>query len=370
MGLKDKLNKVKEKAEQGANDGAKENKENKEKKHVQIGLEVKLPGMDDFKPLGKAQYNQVYSDDIGPRLLTIIDECAELLEPSGVKTEEGKQEDAMKNEITMLIKSITQLGRSSGMHLVIAPLSIDTIIPLTNGTFKTMLTIKPGDYIYDSNNNPTKVLSLSEVKQSNILYEIRLTNSNLDNKIIIIKADEKHRFPIFNEISNKIEILTTEEIYRATNSELSECSNKIKFVGMNNSYFDIISINIIKNELVRCIEIDSDDHLFAILGSDIVDKNGNSIMNEVLKENGCKGNSERSEETSKSSENSENIMINRTIQFKQDNLAVYSVLVHNTQRNDASIIPGVIQNNPLEVGTQVLVKSKINQNDLNNTKKG
>ena len=88
MGLKDKLNKAKEKVEtgQGSNEEAKENK------HKQIGLEVKLPGMEDFKPLGKAQYNQIFSDDIGPRLLTIIDECAELLEPSGVKTEEGKQE--------------------------------------------------------------------------------------------------------------------------------------------------------------------------------------------------------------------------------------------------------------------------------------
>lgn len=364
MGLKDKLNKAKEKVEtgQGANEEVKENK------HKQIGLEVKLPGMEDFKPLGKAQYNQIFSDDIGPRLLTIIDECAELLEPSGVKTEEGKQEDAMKNEITMLIKSITQLGRSSGMHLVIAPLSIDTIIPLINGTFKTMLTIKPGDYIYDSNNNPTKVLSLSEVKQSNILYEIRLTNSNLNNEITIIKADEKHRFPIFNEIDNKIEILTTEEIYRATNSKLNDSKKEIKFVGINNNNFDIISINIIKNELVRCIEIDSDNHLFAVIGSDIVDQSGNSMLDELLKENGCKGSDERSEETSENDGNGENIMINSAIQSKQDWLSMYSVLTHNTQRNDASIIPGVIQNNPLGVDTQVLVKSETNQNELNNNK--
>ena len=47
---------------------------------------------------------------------------------------------------------------------------------------------------------------------------------------------------------------------------------------------------------------------------------------------------------------------------------MYSVLTHNTQRNDASIIPGVIQNNPLEVGTQVLVKSKVSQSELNNNK--
>ena len=44
------------------------------KKKKQIGLEVKLPGCDEFVPLGKAQYNRIYSDDIGPRLLIVVDE--------------------------------------------------------------------------------------------------------------------------------------------------------------------------------------------------------------------------------------------------------------------------------------------------------
>lgn len=84
-----------------------------------IGIEVKLPGMDDFVPLGPGQINRVYLDDIGPRLLIVADECAELLEPSGVKTTEGKEEDALKAEIVGLMKSITQLGRSSGMHMIL-----------------------------------------------------------------------------------------------------------------------------------------------------------------------------------------------------------------------------------------------------------
>lgn len=93
-------------------------------------LEVKLPGCEEFVPLGKSQYNRIYHDDIGPRLLIIADECAELLEPSGLKTEEGKEEDALKQEVVMLMKSITQLGRSSGIHMVLATQRNDaSIIP-------------------------------------------------------------------------------------------------------------------------------------------------------------------------------------------------------------------------------------------------
>lgn len=39
----------------------------------------------------------------------MLDECSELIEPTGVKTQEGKEEDALKQEIVGLIKSITQL---------------------------------------------------------------------------------------------------------------------------------------------------------------------------------------------------------------------------------------------------------------------
>lgn len=116
----------------------------------QIGLEVKLPGMDEFVPLGKDQYNRIYLDEIGPRLLIIADECAELLETSGVKTTEAKEEDAMKTEIVGLMKSITQLGRSSGMHMMLCtqrndcsiipgviqnnPLSVDTKLKIMRKT--------------------------------------------------------------------------------------------------------------------------------------------------------------------------------------------------------------------------------------------
>lgn len=59
-------------------------------------------------------------DDPGQALLVMVDEAGELLSPSGVKTDEGKEEDALKGEAQMIIGSIARLGRAAGVHLVIA----------------------------------------------------------------------------------------------------------------------------------------------------------------------------------------------------------------------------------------------------------
>lgn len=82
-------------------------------------LEVKLPGGSDFIKINKNVVRRVYSDDLGGPLLIIIDEAAELLMKSKVKSEEGKEEDALKSEIESIIQSITQLGRSAGIHCLI-----------------------------------------------------------------------------------------------------------------------------------------------------------------------------------------------------------------------------------------------------------
>jgi DNA segregation ATPase FtsK/SpoIIIE-like protein len=79
-----------------------------------------------------------------PRLLIVVDEIAELTGKSGIKTTEGKAEDALKDEILSNIQSITQLGRSAGIHCILCtqrndaniisgviqnnPLSIDTLV--------------------------------------------------------------------------------------------------------------------------------------------------------------------------------------------------------------------------------------------------
>ena len=94
-------------------------KQDESEERVQIGLEIKLPGCENFVPFSKFQYKRVYEDDLGGRLLLIFDEVAELAEPTGLKTTEGKEEDAMKAELMGLINSITRLGRSAGIHCML-----------------------------------------------------------------------------------------------------------------------------------------------------------------------------------------------------------------------------------------------------------
>lgn len=53
-------------------------------------------------------------------LMVMVDETYMFLAPSGIKTDEGKAEDALKGEASKLIGDIARLGRAAGVHLVLA----------------------------------------------------------------------------------------------------------------------------------------------------------------------------------------------------------------------------------------------------------
>lgn len=53
-------------------------------------------------------------------LMVMIDEAAELISPAGGKTDEAKEQDALKEEASMIIGSIARLGRAAGVHLTVA----------------------------------------------------------------------------------------------------------------------------------------------------------------------------------------------------------------------------------------------------------
>lgn len=80
-------------------------------------LEICIDG-EHWIPINKHSVDKVYSDAM-LRLLIVVDEIAELTTKSGIKTTEGKNEDALKDEIISNIQSITQLGRSSGIHAIL-----------------------------------------------------------------------------------------------------------------------------------------------------------------------------------------------------------------------------------------------------------
>lgn len=94
-------------------------------------IEVKLPELEvcldgeSWIPINKNSVDKCYTDSM-PRLLIVVDEIAELTQKSGIKTVEGKNEDALKDEILSNIQSITQLGRSAGIHMILCTQRCET----------------------------------------------------------------------------------------------------------------------------------------------------------------------------------------------------------------------------------------------------
>ncbi|MBQ8218215.1 MAG: hypothetical protein IJZ79_02825 [Bacilli bacterium] len=128
-----------------------------------------------------------------------------------------------------------------------SPLSLDTIIPTTTG-YKTMGTIEVGDTVYAYRNEEAKVIEVHEIHQSTKLF--KLTFKQNDN-IVVVKSDEYHRWPV---------LVKSGGIMMTDTKHLKICN---KIAGKD-SYYELTAIELIDNELVRCIKVDHSMHLFAI----------------------------------------------------------------------------------------------------------
>lgn len=236
---------------------------------VQVGLQIKFPGCEKYVPFGRGQYHKIYKNDISKRLLIILDEVAELLQPTGGRSAEDKEEDKMKAEIETCIKSITQLGRSAGIHMILAPLRLSTLVPTTDG-MKMICEIEVGDFVFDKYGWSVEVVGVSDIKMSEKMYEITLENSYGERAIE--GADNLHYFPIvFSENlklseTRGIETLFSEE-KKMNMEEIFSCweDGKTMFIpGYESNRWKVINIKRVENELVRCIKIDSEDEIFMI----------------------------------------------------------------------------------------------------------
>ena len=81
-------------------------------------VEVCLNGKD-WIPVNCNCVGEIYEDQM-KTFIIVVDELAELTQKSGQKDERSKEEDALKAEILGILQSIAQLGRSAGIHLVLA----------------------------------------------------------------------------------------------------------------------------------------------------------------------------------------------------------------------------------------------------------
>lgn len=173
-------------------------------------------------------------------------------------------------EVSWTINSIKNDGRSNYVYedgkiaktsespsapqalCVGSPLSLDTVIPTTNGP-KTMETIKVGDIVYSLNNKEAKVIEVHEIHMPAVLY--RLTFRSKDklkhrNNQIDIKSDAIHKWPV-----------KTEKGIRLTKTNDLMIGDIV--IGQDCDY-EVSAITTAPPEYVRCIKVDDESHLFLV----------------------------------------------------------------------------------------------------------
>lgn len=268
----------------------------KSKIEVQLPeLEIQLDG-EHWIPVNKNCVDKCYTDEM-PRLLIVVDEIAELTGKSGIKTTEGKAEDALKDEIISNIQSITQLGRSAGIHCILCTqrndAALDKMYELTikrNGKSKQIkwFELEIGDEFDDGS-----VCTYLSNWFKDITYNVYINDE-------FITASAGHLL--------KVDIIDNEQ---KINSNLSLPRSAKARKAVNESSLDWISV----------------EDLY-------------SLSNYTLLSNGRKITKIEKLTTSEV----------RCIQTNTGKYLIKDFISHN------SVLPGIIQNNPLSIDTLVEVK--------------
>ena len=139
-----------------------------------------------------------------------------------------------------------------------SPLGLNTIIPTTTG-YKTIGTIKVGDEVFGYKNTPVKVLDVYAInKKPNQTY--KLTFASRTNTIEVI-SDEVHRFPVVVQLENNVmkispvqckDLIIGSIIHGQTYKEYAQD-------------YTLISKELVDPQPVRCISVDSEQHIFLIV---------------------------------------------------------------------------------------------------------
>lgn len=108
-------------------------------------------------------------------------------------------------------------------------LPLETPILTTEG-FKTMGTLKYGDYVYDKDGNPCKITGISEIHNNPCMKIV------FDDNYSIV-ADEEHRWLVYfeNHGKRKEKVMTTVELYNHINKYTGKkrCSSVIPKIEIN-----------------------------------------------------------------------------------------------------------------------------------------
>lgn len=148
-----------------------------------------------------------------------------------------------------------------------SPLGLNTIIPTTTG-YKTMKTIEVGDMIFGLDGIPVEVIKVENIiTNPKEVYELIFANDFYSIKVI---SDAIHRFPVITHIRQSI---NDKSFFKPV-----QCKDLIKNNSIVEGYnrgFTLISKKKIKPQPVRCITVNSDEHIFLITDNININPNWN-----------------------------------------------------------------------------------------------
>jgi hypothetical protein len=116
---------------------------------VEIIRYAKEEMMSRYETMEELEVNNFNDLPNPPRaILVMIDEAYMLMAPTGVKTDQGKEDDQLHGEATVLIGEILRLGRAAGVHIALAMQRPDATV--LKGEFKNNLEMRIVAGRYDS----------------------------------------------------------------------------------------------------------------------------------------------------------------------------------------------------------------------------
>lgn len=96
--------------------------------------------------------------------------------------------------------SVLCMGRNSGKAL-----DLETLIPVPSGGYKTMRELEVGDYVFDENGNPVRIIATSPIFYNHDCYKL-----TFDDREEII-ADAEHLWEVKTQRKDK-QVLTTKQL--------------------------------------------------------------------------------------------------------------------------------------------------------------
>lgn len=217
----------------------------------------------------------IYSDEM-KMLVTVLDELAEATQKSGIKDQKAKEQDALKDEIINLVTSITQLGRSSAIHIISAtqkpnstvvptilrsnPLALDTLVVTDSGD-KLLRDITLKDKVFGTDNKFHNILDITPTHTPRLMCKLTFSNG-------VVCCSGNHQWTVYTDYDYSY-VTETEDLLLNKNWYIKQ---KVIF-GRYEDNITLVDVEEIPSVPCKCLVTDTEDGLFMINTEELDENN-------------------------------------------------------------------------------------------------